>query len=240
MTSFKHYGTPFGDLKVDEDVTESLHTVNELPHMPTRSDNQEHSLEMHLPYLWHRLVETFGEDPSVFPTVVPIFVGDGSKDDERESASSWLLPYLQDPTNAFIVSSDFCHWGDHFNYTPYAPSGKAEITSGSRLRHVSARTTLPPDGLPIHETIKALDEQAIEAIKSGVYERFYDNLAVTKNTVCGRHPIGVMMAALELQAKELGAEGEKCRFRFIRYDRSKLVHFPDDSSVSYVSAYAIV
>ena len=30
-----------------------------------------------------------------------------------------LAPYLADPSNLFIVSSDFCHWGARFNFTFY-------------------------------------------------------------------------------------------------------------------------
>jgi hypothetical protein len=28
-----------------------------------------------------------------------------------------LAPYLSDPANLFIISSDFCHWGSRFRYT---------------------------------------------------------------------------------------------------------------------------
>jgi hypothetical protein len=28
-----------------------------------------------------------------------------------------LSPYLSDPSNLFIISSDFCHWGSRFRYT---------------------------------------------------------------------------------------------------------------------------
>ncbi len=28
-----------------------------------------------------------------------------------------LAPYLDDPGNVFIVSSDFCHWGQRFQFT---------------------------------------------------------------------------------------------------------------------------
>jgi hypothetical protein len=28
-----------------------------------------------------------------------------------------LAPYLADPSNLFIISSDFCHWGSRFKYT---------------------------------------------------------------------------------------------------------------------------
>jgi len=28
-----------------------------------------------------------------------------------------LAPYLEDPSNCFIISSDFCHWGKRFGFT---------------------------------------------------------------------------------------------------------------------------
>lgn len=28
-----------------------------------------------------------------------------------------LAPYLADPQNLFVISSDFCHWGQRFRYT---------------------------------------------------------------------------------------------------------------------------
>lgn len=33
-----------------------------------------------------------------------------------------LAPYLDDPSNAFVFSSDFCHWGRRFTYTFYDES----------------------------------------------------------------------------------------------------------------------
>ena len=30
-----------------------------------------------------------------------------------------LSVYLDDPSNLFVISSDFCHWGEGFRYTPY-------------------------------------------------------------------------------------------------------------------------
>lgn len=51
-------------------------------------------------------------------TIVPIMVG--SLTVEREAAYGELLaPYLTDPSNLFVVSSDFCHWGQRFRYTYY-------------------------------------------------------------------------------------------------------------------------
>lgn len=44
----------------------------------------------------------------------------GSLTPEREALYGRLLaPYLADPQTLFVVSSDFCHWGQRFRYTYY-------------------------------------------------------------------------------------------------------------------------
>lgn len=201
--------------------------------IPSSSDLDEHSLEMHFPYLYKRITQTFGlDDPASYPTVVPILVGDNNGAQEKEYGRL-LAPYLRDPQNAFVVSSDFCHWGLRFNYTAYAPGGR--VGALQKLQRGTERPTDPP----IHESIRQVDYQAIEAVESGDHDSFVDNLSKTNNSVCGRHPIGVMMAALEELAKETPEEG-KYRFKFVQYQRSSLVEDVTDSSVSYASAYAIV
>ncbi len=41
----------------------------------------------------------------------------------REAKYGAILgPYLDDPSNCFVVSSDFCHWGSRFSYTFYDKS----------------------------------------------------------------------------------------------------------------------
>lgn len=80
----------------------------------------------------------------------------------------------------------------------------------------------------------------MEAIESGSHEKFAQNLRETGNTVCGRHPIGVLMAAVEV-LRENGTVGAKeGRHRFVRYERSSDVKDVGDSSVSYASAFAIL
>jgi len=43
-------------------------------------------------------------------TIVPILVGSLTLDREQ-SYGQLLARYLADPDNLFIISSDFCHWG---------------------------------------------------------------------------------------------------------------------------------
>ncbi|WAO84120.1 Hypothetical protein NCS54_00132600 [Fusarium falciforme] len=230
-STFDQYATPFGDLTVDQATVQNVKAAGSLDNMPRSNEVSEHSLEMHMPYLYLRCQQTFGS-PDKFPTIVPILVGSGTGPEEK-AFGQILVPYLKDPANAFIVSSDFCHWGKNFSYMVYSPSN-----SPSDL--VRLRASDPaPKGPPIHETIRTIDEAAMDGVKSGSHDAFLATLKQTKNTVCGRHPIGVMMAALELLSREPQYKG-KGLFNIIQYDRSNLVQQPNDMSVSYVSAYAVL
>ncbi|KAL2210591.1 DUF52 domain-containing protein [Sarocladium strictum] len=230
VTSFDNYATPFGDLKVDRDAIQRVKEAAGMRDIRQSNDIKEHSLEMHLPYLYKRLEQTFGS-PEKFPPIVPILIGDNGRDAEKAVGRA-LAPWVMDEENAFIVSSDFCHWGSHFDYLPYSQTNQA-----SRLLFLDPRGRVP-SGPPIHETIKAVDQSAMDAVESGVHDKFYDDLKMTKNTVCGRHPIGVMMAALEVLRRQVGDQ-QRGQFQIIQYDRSALVEEPSDSSVSYVAAYAV-
>lgn len=141
-----------------------------------------------------------------------------------------LAPYLSDLSNIFVISSDFCHWGSRFRYTYYQP---ADSSAATQLRSSSR---IPRD-YPIHESIAAVDRESMDAVESGSHKRFLSQLRETGNTVCGRHPIGLFMAAVE-KAEGLG-EGQG-KFKFLIYERSSLVEGVKDSSVSYCSAFAVL
>ena len=69
-------------------------------------DEEEHSIEMHLPYVAKVMETRRGQY-----TVVPILVG--ALSEEKEIFYGKLLSkYLADPDNLFVISSDFCHWGE--------------------------------------------------------------------------------------------------------------------------------
>ncbi|KAL7927187.1 MEMO1 family [Trichoderma austrokoningii] len=232
VTTFSKYATPFGDFTVDRDTLERVQEAGAMSNSRRIYDKAEHSLEMHLPLLYKRCEQTF-KTPEEFPQIVPIIVGSTSRTDEKDLGRV-LLSYLKDEENAFIISSDFCHWGwVQFSYTVYTADGDI-----GNMKHLQPSYTKPA-GPPIYETIQLVDEAAMDAVESGSHDAFVDNLRHTGNTVCGRHPIGIAMAALELYAKEVNDE-KKSRFRVVKYNRSNNVTRPDDFSVSYVSAYAIL
>jgi len=197
-------------------------------------DEAEHSLEMHLPYIYKMLSRTFSAGS--LPPLVPILVGSTSPQIEKEYGKL-LAPYVADPSNVFVISSDFCHWGSRFSYTYYITD--ADPSSGYSL---TRKSRPPSDDTPIHESIKSLDEMAMQMIATGLHDMFLSTIEETGNTICGRHPIGVVMAAIEeLSKSNQGGEKEKKgRFNFVRYERSSECTKLSDSSVSYASAFAVL
>ena len=90
---------------------ESLNFTGKFGQMTKKQDEQEHSLEMHLPFI----AKVFkGHNVSL----VPILVGNLTKAKEKEYGKI-LAPFFEDKETLFIVSSDFCHWGDDFDYMPH-------------------------------------------------------------------------------------------------------------------------
>lgn len=221
-----------GNLPLDEITIKTLRSTEQFEDMTPQSDADEHSLEMHLPYIYHVLSKSF--HGSSFPPLVPILVGSTNPSAEK-AFGSLLAPYLADPANIFVVSSDFCHWGSRFSYTYYLDSSTSDPSQGRSLR-AEDRPTDPP----IHESIARIDKLVMKGVESGQHDTFLATLRDTGNTVCGRHPIGVMMSAIEVLKKEGIMSEEMGRFKFVRYKRSNDVQEGKDSSVSYASAFAVL
>lgn len=181
--------------------------------------------------------------------VVPILVGSISEKSEARFGAI-LAAYLAAENTFFVVSSDFCHWyvlletqaaliqslqrGTRFQYTHYYT--KATDTSGIRL----ARGVTPAEDYPIWKSITRLDREAMDILTlppstaSKAHSEFARYLSQTKNTICGRHPIGVLLGALG--ALET-AKGTKSTVTWVRYEQSSHCNTIRDSSVSYASAY---
>lgn len=136
-------------------------------------DEEEHSIEMQLPYL-AKVMESRRADPEF--RVVPILVGSLNTAKEAEYGRA-LAKYLEAPRTLLIISSDFCHWGSRFSYTFY----RRECGE-------------------VYESITQLDHDGMDAIESLEPGRFASYLRETRNTICGRHPIGVLLNVRELRA----------------------------------------
>ena len=232
LSKHAKYATPLGNLQLDLENITALRSTGKFDDMSTSTDEVEHSLEMHLPYIYHMLSKSFQSQS--LPPLIPILVGSTSAATEK-AYGSLLSSYLADPSNVFVISSDFCHWGSRFSYTYYVPDSAKHVKDGRSLGKREA-----PQETPIFQSIARVDKAAMQAVESGKHDEFLTNLHDTGNTVCGRHPIGVIMAAIEELKQQGKLDQGRGLFRFVRYERSSEVEEARDSSVSYASAFAVL
>lgn len=276
LPTLQAYETPLSDdpLPLDLETIRTLSSTSmtsdtgsqvKFTTMSKSVDEAEHSGEMQLPYIHRLLQQLYPDQPvSSYPPLVPIMIGATNPSTEK-ALGKILAPYITDESNAFVISSDFCHWGSRFSYTYYTPDAPSPAISPLQLPNgvgnetadlsihkqhdwnqaTNLRGSKTPDKPRIHESIAHVDRACMCAIASGKYDEFLEVIEETGNTVCGRHPIGVFMAAVEEVERQqenasVQGSGDERRFRFMRYERSSDVFNSRDSSVSYVSAFAVL
>jgi len=182
LSLMDEYETPLGNIPLDLEVIKELESTGEFDKMKKSVDEAEHSIEMQLPYIAKMMS---GSDFRL----VPVLVGSLSKSSE-EAYGKIFAKYLDDPNNFFVISSDFCHWGDRFDY-----------------QHYNSK-----DG-PIYKSIEKLDRTGMELIEVQDAEGFHQYLKKFKNTICGRHPIGVLLQTIT-------ASKLKYKVEFVSYAQS--------------------
>lgn len=208
LTTCTKYATPLGELQVDSFVNEQLfnsHGTDAFEWMSLRNEEAEHSLEMQMPFI-AKIMEN--RSPGSFK-IVPVLIGSLSTS-RQQFYGRLFANYIADPSNLFVISSDFCHWGQRFRYTPIETAG----------------------GRSIHEQITALDHQGMDAISKLDPTVFNDYLKKTQNTICGRNPICVMLQAAEYFRQ---MNNHTAEMRFLKYAQSNKCRSMSDSSVSYAA-----
>jgi AmmeMemoRadiSam system protein B len=197
--------TPVGSLSVDAACVERARSLLEAAGVPVkklslREDGEEHSSEMMYPFVSLLL----RRHSAAGVKVVPLMVGAASPEVARVVGET-LSPLLFAPSTFVVVSSDFCHWGVRFRYQPFLD---------------------PPPGATVGQLITQLDREGMSEIESLRPGGFADYLERTRNTICGRHPIEVLLHA---------ASGGGGVMRWLRYEKSGEVEGAGDSSVSYAA-----
>ena len=193
-------------------------------------DEAEHSGEMHYPFISKcfidaRELSSSSQKPLPLLQVLPIMVGAISTSQEVDFGKM-LAPFLARSHIFTVISSDFCHWGKRFQYTPMPP-GKTEgmiPLSNEASSHEQ-----------IHEYIERLDRIGMDYISMQQPGAFASYIREYKNTICGKAPISVYLNAIEIN-KHLGVES--LDLGFVKYAQSSQVRSGHDSSVSYASAIA--
>jgi AmmeMemoRadiSam system protein B len=239
LSGFAAYGTPLGDLPLDLETIAELRRTKLFSEMKPSVDEDEHSLEMHLPYIR----QVFGSSDV---KLVPLLVGHPPAS-QTEAISAALAKYWDDPATFFIISSDFCHWGTRFSCTPYYPQAPDPPNPVPPVEGRSAPTSSPPEMVkrfanpgptPIWKSIQYMDHEGMDLLRKpalkGAVDAWESYLGRTKNTICGRNPITVLLNLVQYRyGGKAGAED--VHFNFVRYEQSSRCKTGRDSSVSYVS-----
>ncbi|KAH0790680.1 Protein MEMO1 [Histomonas meleagridis] len=187
--------SPFGNIPIDTEVAKNLTT--KYPSLFKKLDIKTAEIEHSMEMEFPLLKYIFKD---IEFSIVPIMVGHISFD-VCKSVAEALQEYAADPRTLFVISSDFCHWGARFGYQ-HLPDGDGRI----------------------YERIEQLDREATEMIATGDPGKFEAYLKRTKNTICGRFAITVMMNLYP----EMRAE-------FPHYSQSSKVMSMRESSVSYMA-----
>ena len=204
-------------MKVDNNLREQLLSTNKFDIMEQSVDEEEHSGEMQYPYIAKIINDSKidGERSANKIKILPIMVG-SIKTNREEAFGRLLSPYLSDRGIFTVISSDFCHWGRRFGYTPQPSQSEKAINE-------------------VYEYIEYLDKKGMDHIEMQRPGAFADYLREYSNTICGRHPISVWLHSLK-ESQSIYTHD----VRFVKYAQSEKARSTRDHSVSYASAVARV
>ena len=151
--------TPYGRLAIDREAIHQIAGGMDVKCSDAVHAN-EHSAQIQYPMLQYALKDF---------KIVPFIVGQMEPLAARRAAAA--LRAVVDDATLLVVSSDFTHYGEDFDYAPFA-AGEAR----ARARQA--------------------DFAAFERIRAGDAAGFADCLDASGATICGRHPIAVLLEML--------------------------------------------
>ncbi|MBR9677212.1 AmmeMemoRadiSam system protein B [Candidatus Woesearchaeota archaeon] len=155
--------TPFGIVKTDKSLAQKL-IANGLQESK-KSHDSEHSIEVQLPFL-----QFVSRDNLSNLQIIAITISE-----DYSKAAQVIKKTLEQTGKAddviFIVSSDFTHYGQSYNYIPFVYN--------------------------IDEELDRLDGKAFELIKKFDITGFDDFLKDTKATICGAYAIKTLMQLVD-------------------------------------------
>jgi len=115
------YITPLGKAKVNKEIANALILKNKVFAFPVTSHQNEHSIDVQVPFIQYYFPNT--------PPIVPIILGTDDESTVRKVADA-LKPYFT-PDNLFVISSDFSHYPSYKNAVETDRLTAMSIISGS-------------------------------------------------------------------------------------------------------------
>lgn len=158
LTNKSRLITPLGDCELFD--SEHLYDIGVVDN---HQHTLEHSIHMHIPY-----IQRFIPDCSVLPIIVSRLT-----DNYINIVVDRLRSITTDRT-LLMISSDFTHYGDKFNYTPYSSDIKEQITNE--------------------------DKKVIDMITSLDYNRYTAHMNNNDSTICGKEAIRIAMKYIDKQS----------------------------------------
>jgi AmmeMemoRadiSam system protein B/AmmeMemoRadiSam system protein A len=123
-----NYETPLGQVKVNRSLVKSLIEEHNFFQFKKSAHEQEHSLEVQLPFLQYHLKKEF--------QIVPVVTGTHSPE-VCEKIASALKPYFN-RKNLFVVSSDFSHYPEYQDAKTVDEKTAEAIVSNSPRKFLQA------------------------------------------------------------------------------------------------------
>lgn len=149
------FSTPLGDVPIDR---AGLEKILDLPFVALldQAHAQEHSLEVHLPFLQ----EVLGEFE-----LIPLVAGDA----DPEAVSQILERLWGGPETLIVISSDLSHYHDYrtAHDLDSATSDAIEKLSPESIRYESACGRVPVNGLLHLARLKGLSARTVDLRNSG-------------------------------------------------------------------------
>lgn len=157
LPDYTAYKTVLGTINVDTGAIAILKKNNVYKEFPD-AHHKEHAIEIQLPFLQETIADF---------TIVPLIVGHLKDEDEIDELCQ-RLERIIDPQTLVVVSSDFTHYGQAYEYTPFVT-----------------------DVIP---HLRSLDGLAISTLMQQSFPLFSTFLTQTNATICGREAIKVFLA----------------------------------------------
>lgn len=238
LSKFNNILTPLGPLSLDTELISNW--IEQYPsifkYMDPETDQEEHSLEMQYPILYHTLQSRGVQNISDSVEIIPMLISHGS-DKTFNTIGRILSDIIVQDNSYIVVSSDFCHWGKRFDYTGYVGSREdlqLAMDDETEIEMLTSRSKLSHHQIPIAASIEILDKYGMDILNLMDPAEWKKYLDITGNTICGRMPLEILLYTLNLLKQ--GAE-YKINWSWNKYSQSSQVQSVGESSVSYSSGH---
>jgi hypothetical protein len=144
ICDYGNYKTPLGEVKVNLKIANKLIDNEKVFNHIPEAHEQEHSLEVQIPFVQHRLKH--------IPQIIPIVIGTQQLPEIQAIADS-LKPYLNND-NLFVISTDFSH------YPAYADA--------LEIDHYTAEAICSNDPDRFLETIKQNKQEGVGNLHTSI------------------------------------------------------------------------